>query len=259
VFALCAIVCGLYRMRLHQIRREFNAQFDGRVDERLRVARELHDTLLQSFQASLIHMQTAYNLMSRCPEKAIAALQKAISVSEGGIVEGREAIQNMRSSTTVKNDLARALLLAGEELAVHGSAKFEVRVQGSSRDVHPILRDEVYRIAVEAIRNTFQHSEAQAIEAEIVYGESLRVSIRDDGKGIDPAIMNEGRPTHYGLSGMRERAKRIGGTLEVRSGRAAGTEIQLTIPGTVAFGRSGAGSLFRRFRRKNKSNAAGQS
>ena len=165
----------------------------------------------------------------------------------------------MRSSTVLTNDLARALRAAGDELAAQGSAKFEVKVQGSSRDVHPILRDEVYRIALEAMRNAFKHAEARAIEAEIMYGDSLRVRIRDDGKGIDPAIMKEGRSGHYGLPGMRERAEHIGGKLDVWSGPGAGTEIQLSIPGTVAFASSGPGSFFRRFQRKDKSEATAQS
>lgn len=215
VAAFLGSLWGVYRFRLHQIAREFNAQLDGRVDERLRVARELHDTLLQTFQAALILMQAAYNLLSRHPEKAIETLEKAINTSTGAIDEGREAIQNMRLSTVTKNDLARALRLVGGQLAAQGSATFAVRVQGSPRDVHPILRDDVYRIALEAMRNAFQHAEAHAIEAEILYGDSLRVRIRDDGKGIDAAIMNEGRSGHYGLPGMRERAERIGGKLDV--------------------------------------------
>jgi signal transduction histidine kinase len=122
------------------------------------------------------------------------------------------------------------------------------------------LRDDVYRIALEALRNAFRHSEAKAIEAEILYGDSLRVRIRDDGKGIDPAVMREGgRSGHYGLPGMRERAESVGGKLDIWTGPGAGTEIQLSIPGTIAFGRSGAGSLFRRFRRNSNTDTAAHS
>jgi signal transduction histidine kinase len=164
--AFLAALWALYRLRLYQIAREFNSQLDGRVDERLRVARDLHDTLLQTFQAALIHMQAGYNLLARRPEKAAEAIQKAITTSADAIAEGREAIQNMRSSTVTKNDLAGALRVAGDQMAAEGSTRFDVTVQGSSRDVHPILRDEVYRIALEALRNAFKHSEAKAIEAE---------------------------------------------------------------------------------------------
>ena len=257
VAALLAGIWALQRLRLYQIAREFNAQLDGRVDERLRVARDLHDTMLQTFQAALIQMQAGYNVLSRRPEKAAEAIQEAIAISARAIDEGREAIHNMRSSTEHANNLAQALRVAGDQMAAQGSAKFEVRVQGSSRDVHPILRDDVYRIALEALRNAFKHAEARAVEAEIVYGDSLRVRIRDDGKGIDEATLAEGRRSrHYGLPGIRERAERIGGKLEVWTAPGAGTEIQLSIPGTIAFGGSGAGWLFRRFRRKGKSKAA---
>ena len=205
-------------------------------------------------------MQAGYNLLSRRPNDAAEAFREAITISERAIAEGRDAIQNMRSSTMETNDLARALRIAVDQMAREGSARFDVRVQGSSRDLHPILRDDVYRIALEALRNAFRHSEAKAIEAEILYGDSLRVRIRDDGKGIDPAAMQEGgRSGHYGLPGMRERAESVGGKLDIWTGPGAGTEIQLSIPGTIAFGRSGAGSLLRRFRRNSNTDTAAHS
>ncbi|HME06387.1 MAG TPA: two-component regulator propeller domain-containing protein [Bryobacteraceae bacterium] len=260
----CVAAFGLllwlaYQFRIRQLQQLFNMRLEERVQERTRIARELHDTLLQTSQAALIHMQAAYNLLARRREEAAEVLQQAINVSEAGIAEGREAIQNMRLSTVTKNDLARALGLAGDQLAAQSSASFDVRVEGSSRDVHPILRDEIYNIALEAMRNAFKHSEAHAIEARIFYGDSLRVRIRDDGKGTDPAIVTQGRSGHYGLAGMRERADRIGGKLDVCSRPGGGTEIDLSIPGAIAFGVPGAGSLFRRFRRNNKSQSAAHS
>ena len=243
---------ALYRIRLHQLAREFNAQLDGRVDERLRVARELHDTMLQTFQASLIHMQAARNRLARGDETAVKNLEDAIRVSEGAVAEARSAIQGMRASITMTNDLARALQQIGYELASEGSATFHVVVEGTSRVVHPILRDEVYGVAREAIRNAFRHAQANAIEVEIAYADSLRVRIRDDGKGIDPAIVAEGRSGHYGLAGMRERAARIGGRLDVWSAQGAGTEIELSIPGSKAYSfSSSAHPLTKLFRRRN--------
>ncbi len=116
-------------------------------------------------------------------------------------------------------------------MAAEGSTRFDVRVQGSSRDVHPILRDEVYRIALEALRNAFKHAEAKAIEAEILYGDSLRVRIRDDGKGIDPAIMEKGsRSSHYGLPGMRERAEQVRGRVVIESAPGRGTRVEAVVP-----------------------------
>ena len=257
--SVLAAMAGIWRWRRENAKRRFQLQLEAQIDERMRIARELHDTMLQTFQAALIQMQAGYNLLSRRPEKAGAAIEKAITTSAGAIAEGREAIQNMRSSTVTENDLARALRVAGDQMAAEGSVRCEVRVQGAARDLHPVLRDDVYRIALEAMRNAFKHAEAKAIEAEIVYGDSLRVHIRDDGKGIHPAILDEGRRSgHYGLPGMRERAERIGAKLEIWSGVGAGTQIQLTIPGNLAFGKSGGGSLLGQFRRKSKSEASAQ-
>jgi signal transduction histidine kinase len=265
-YALCiaaflTAIWGLYRLRLYQIACEFNVQLDVRVDERTRVARELHDTLLQTFHAVMLRLQVARTMFGGNrgdgSHDALQEFDEALELGDKAIEEGREAIQDMRSSTVTRNDLARALRMAGDQLASQGSATFDIKVQGASRDVHPILRDEAYRISVEAMRNAFTHAEAKAVEAEIFYGDSLRVRIRDDGKGIDPEILKEGRSGHYGLPGMRERAESIGAKLDVKSCPGAGTEIQLTIPGTIAFG--GAASLFRPFRRKRKRETAARS
>ena len=250
VAAFLAMLWGLYRLRLLQISREFNAQLEGRVDERLRVARELHDTLLQSFQGMMPFLQVARNKFAKGGD-GLETLDQALGLGAQAIAEGREAIQGMRSSTTITNDLARAIQAVGDELKSEGSAEFRVLVEGSSRNLHPILRDEVYGIAREAIRNAFRHAEAKAIEVEIAYRDDLRVRIRDDGKGIDPEIAKEGRSGHYGIPGMHERAGRIGGKLTVWSAPGAGTEIELRVPGSKAFGKSSTRSLAALFRRGN--------
>jgi two-component sensor histidine kinase len=145
----------------------------------------------------------------------------------------------LRSSTTVTNDLACAITTLGQELASGESNPnaAEFHVEGTTRELHPILRDEVYRIAGEALRNAFKHAQAQRIEVEIRYDErQLRVRVRDDGKGIDPKHLNEdGRPGHYGLRGMRERAKLMGGKLAVWSDLDSGTEVELRIPASRAY------------------------
>ncbi|HME05699.1 MAG TPA: ATP-binding protein [Bryobacteraceae bacterium] len=127
----------------------------------------------------------------------------------------------------------------GDELASEDSVTFRVVVEGQPRNLHPILRDESYRIAREAVRNAFRHSQASRIEAEITYGETLlRLRIRDNGRDIDPGIADVGRGGHYGLPGMRERAKQVGAQFNVWSGIGAGTEIDLSIPGSIAYGTS---------------------
>ena len=124
----------------------------------------------------------------------------------------------------------------GEELATQDSAAFHLVVEGTARDLNPMLRDEVYRIAREALRNAFSHARARHIETEITYGErAFRVRIRDDGQGIQPETLEEGRAGHYGLQGMRERARQVAGTLEIWSRPGAGTEIDLSIASSIAY------------------------
>jgi signal transduction histidine kinase len=160
------------------------------------------------------------------------------------INEGREVVQGLRSSTVIANDLARALTTLGEELAAkqdsHNPVAFQVEVEGETRDLHPILRDEVYRIACEALRNAFQHSGAARIDVGIHYDDrQFRVRIRDNGKGIDPKVLDAGgREGHYGLPGMHERAELAGGRLVVRSGVNSGTEAAITIPAARAYAKS---------------------
>ena len=241
VAAFLALLWGLYQLRLQQLAREFNMRLDERVSERTRIARELHDTLLQSFHGVLLRFQGAYNLFPTRPDEAQKTLASAIDEAAQAITEGRYAIQGLRSSTVVTNDLARAISTLGEELRTsetsQDSAVFHVEVEGTPRELHPILRDEVYRIAGEALRNAFQHAQAQRIEVQILYGERwLRLRVRDDGKGIDPKLLNEGgRPGHYGLRGMHERAKLLGGKLAVWSELDSGTELELRIPASHAY------------------------
>ena len=223
--------------------------------ERTRIARELHDTLLQSFQGLMLRFQSARDLLPAHPADALEALDGALDRADQAIVEGRDAIQNLRSSTTVSNELAQAITSLAEELTngpEKGSATFRMSVEGSPRDLHPIVRDDIHRIAREALRNAFRHAQADHIEAEVTYGaRELRVRIRDDGKGIDPQHVSGGRARHWGLAGMRERAVQIGAQLNLWSEVGAGTELELRIPGAVAYGATRRrGGVFRMLRKQ---------
>ena len=265
--ALCAIASaamlwGLYRLRLRQMAREFNANLEGRVDERLRIARELHDTLLQGFQGLLLRFQAVHNLLPGRPGDARKVLEGALDDAAQAITEARDAVQDLRASTLATNDLANALEALGGELAAHQSATrgdvigFSVEVEGEQQGLDPILRDELYRIGGEALRNAFHHARARRIEVEIRYEpRRLQVRVRDDGNGIDAGVLSRGgRSGHFGLSGMRERAKRIGGQLDVWSALGAGTEVELSIPASVAFGAHG-GWRFRLVTKKQGTNS----
>jgi len=244
VAALVTLLWALYQLRLRQLARQFNMRLEERVNERTRIARELHDTLLQGFHGVLLRFQAATNLLPKRPDEARKTLESAIDQAAQAITEGRDAIQGLRSSTVVANDLALAINTLGEELAAAetnpSAAEFNVVVEGTPQVLHPILRDEVYRIAAEALRNAFRHAQANRIEVEIRYDErQFRSRVRDDGKGIDPKNLDEGsRSGHYGLRGMRERAKLLGGKLTVWSELDSGTELELSIPASIAYATS---------------------
>ena len=250
--ALCAVLLlallwAAYQLRVGYLHHEFERTLDARVGERTRIARELHDTLLQSFHGLLLRFQTVSQLLPERPVEAKEKLDTAIEQAADAITEGRDAVQGLRASTIQGNDLALAISTLGEELAAdpnnHRSA-FRVAVEGGPRDLHPILRDEIYRISAEALRNAFRHAQARQVEVEIRYDdEQFRLRVRDDGKGIDPAILSrQGSEGHYGLHGMRERATLIGGKLTVWSEVEAGTELELRVPAGAVYASARRGS-----------------
>ena len=241
IAAFLGMLAAAYQLRLRQLSREFNLRLEERVNERTRIARDLHDTLLQSFHGLLLRFHTASELFPTRPAEAKQTLDSAIEQAAQAITEGRDAVQGLRSSTVVTNDLALTINTLGKELAGTGTnpnaAEFHVGVEGTPRDLHPILRDEVYRIAGEALRNAFRHAVARRIEVEIRYDErQFRLRVRDDGKGIDSKLLNDDeRPGHYGIRGMRERAKLLGGKMTVWSELDSGTEVELSIPAANAY------------------------
>jgi signal transduction histidine kinase/ligand-binding sensor domain-containing protein len=235
---------GMYRLRVQQLHHQFAIGLEARVNERTRIARELHDTLLQSLQGLMLHFQTGIDLLPGRPVEARKTLEIAVDRADQAINEGRDAVQGLRASAVETNNLVSAVRILGEELGAadtnRNSVVFELEVEGVPLNLHPILRDEVYRIAAEALRNAFRHAHAQRIEVEILYGERwLRLRVRDDGKGIDPKFLSaDGRAKHYGLHGMRERAELVGGKLTVWSKLDSGTEVDLSIPASTAYATS---------------------
>ncbi len=209
--ALCAIaflalLWAAYQSRVRQLHHHFEMTLDARVSERTRIARDFHDTLLQSFHGVLLRFQTVLQLLPERPVEAKEKLESAIDQAADAITEGRDAVQGLRDSTIQSNDLALAISTLGQELTTDSSnhrPAFRVAVEGESRNLHPILRDETYKIAAEALRNAFRHAEANGqIEVEVRYNsEQFRLRVRDDGKGIDPSIVSgEGREGHLRLA-----------------------------------------------------------
>ena len=246
-FAFCAIAIllllwTLHQLRLRQLQHQFSRTLEARVDERTRIARELHDTLLQSVQGLTLHFQRVRNLLPDRASEAIPTLDRALDGAEQAIIEGRDAIHDLRSPTSAANVLAEEIAAFGEGLAAKGSdqkepVQFRTVVEGSPRALSSNVYVDIFRIAREALRNAFCHFQGHLIETEMAYTESqFRLRVRDDGKGIDPdeRVIAE-RTGHWGLKGMRERAERLGGELEVWSEPGVGTEIELRVPASVAY------------------------
>jgi signal transduction histidine kinase/ligand-binding sensor domain-containing protein len=238
-----------YLYRLNRATAQVQERLGARMEERERIARELHDTLLQGFQGLMLRFQA---VMKTLPAEAPARtmMEQVLDRADEVLLEGRQSVRDIREEGTTGTELSEALLHCGEELGDGHSSLFSLTVVGEAQPIGPIVFDESYRIAREALVNAFQHSHAIKVEVDITYNESgLRLRVRDDGKGIDDAILSKGRSGHWGLSGMRERAQKIGAQLHIWSRPGAGTEIELRIPAEVAYPRIGRQSLWERFRR----------
>ena len=231
-------------------RRMVELRLEERVSERTRIARELHDNLLQSLHGLMFEFQAARNMFQKRPEEALRALDGALAGTERAITESQDAIEDLRSTATAEDDLEQLIAMTGESLAAsrsedHGSPTFGLTVEGQQRVLTSVIRDEIYGIAREVLRNAFRHAQARRIEAEILYDDDqLRLRVRDDGKGMDPQVLDEGRrPGHWGLPGVRERAQQIGAKLDVWSEAGAGTEVQLSVTASVAYGKTSSRSI----------------
>jgi signal transduction histidine kinase len=236
--ALLAFVAALYRARIRYLRDQFNLRLESRMNERTRIARDFHDTLLQSFQGVLLKFHAVVYMIPEQPD-ARMALENAMEDARNAIAEGRDAVQGLRSPLVVTEDFTRAITMLGEGLAATTGSdgpRFLVHVEGSPTDLAAGVRDEVYRVAGEGLRNAFRHASARRVEVDIHYDKRhFCVRVRDDGKGIDPQFLKGGREGHHGLKGMQERAKAVRGKLAIWSERDSGTEIELTIPAAFAY------------------------
>ncbi|BCS31701.1 histidine kinase [Luteitalea sp. TBR-22] len=227
---------GLYRLRVRQVARRLTARFEERLAERTRIAQELHDTLLQGFLSASMQLHVAVEALPR-DVPARQSLERVHHLMRRVIDEGRHAVIGLRAPGTTSPDLALAFAGVQQEFGSAGPA-YRVVVEGRPRALEPMVRDEVYRIGREALVNAFRHADATQVELEIEYGpRNLSLLVRDDGRGIDPGSLRDGTDGHFGIVGMRERAGRIGGTFRIRSRPGAGTEVELRVPGPLAFER----------------------
>jgi signal transduction histidine kinase/ligand-binding sensor domain-containing protein len=244
---LGVLAWGAYTLRLRQVTAQLQKRFDVRIAERERIARELHDTLLQGFQGLVLRFQSVANRIP--PEGGLrASIDEALDRADAVLVEGRVRVRELRSDSADR-DLAQALLDAAANAVDDDAPQVLLTVEGAQRRLHPIVREEAERIGEEAIRNAVRHARAETIELLLTYGRrELRMTVRDDGVGMPEAVLASGeRVGHFGLVGMRERAERLGGRLAVTSRKDRGTEVALTLPARAAYA-DGRGGLMERLR-----------
>jgi len=225
----------IYRLRMRTVAARMNMRFEERLAERTRIAQELHDTLLQGFLSASMQLHVADD---RLPENSEAKplVERALQLMTRVIDEGRNTVRGLRSSDVFNQNLEQAFSRLQQELFPTSDTEFRVIVEGTPRQLRPAVRDDIYHIGREALANSFRHSRATEIVVEIEYSVNFfRVMVRDNGIGITADVLREGREGHWGLSGMRERAERIGARLRVLSRADAGTEMELSVPGGIAF------------------------
>jgi signal transduction histidine kinase len=227
------LVWLIHRLRIRYVTETIATRFDERLAERTRIARDLHDTLLQTIQGSKLVADDALETPSE-PVRMRKALEQLSRWLQQAGQEGRAALNSLRGPATSTNDLADALKRALETMPLNSLAA-TISAYGNIRQLHPIVRDEVYRIGHEAIRNAHAHSGGTHLDIQLRYMDDLTLRIADDGPGTTPSNFSDHKEGHYGLKGMRERAIRIGAKLTIVSSKGCGTEVCLVVPGVIAF------------------------
>ena len=230
-----AALLAFYRWRLHQVSQQLNMRFEARLAERTRIAQDLHDTLLQGLVSASMQLHVANDHLA--DDSAAKPMVGRVMQLMGQVIEeGRDAVRGLRSTSGNADDLETAFSRIGQEFATEEPRDYRIIVEGAPKQLHPLIRDEAYRIGREALSNAFRHAQASKIEVELDYANKhLRILVRDNGTGIDEKVLQTGREGHWGLAGMRERAESIGARLKVWSRAQAGTEVELVIPGNIAF------------------------
>jgi ligand-binding sensor domain-containing protein/signal transduction histidine kinase len=248
VSLLLLLASFLYWFRVRQLTQQYAMRLEERVGERTRIARELHDTLLQGFHGLMLRFQVATGMI---PEgsKARSVFEDAMDRADILLSASRDRIRDLRHETGPVTPLAEALAEAGREFQKDSPIAFGVVVTGVQRELNSMIRDEVFLIGREAIVNSFCHSQGSRIEVEVDFDPSaVRLRIRDNGQGIPADTLRAGGSVgHWGLSGMRERAEKMGARFRLWNRSGAGTEVEVTVPGAIAYddrrGRSVGGWL----------------
>ena len=236
VAAGVGILSLLFMLRSRQIEARMRMRLQERLFERERIARDLHDTFLQGVQGLILKFQA---VMTRLPEDQPPRqmLERALERADQLVAEGRSRVHDLRESTRATNDLPQALSAVTEEFAQASDTAFQVTTEGPLRHLHPIVREEAYRIGAEALANAFRHAVARNVNVQVGYlRNELSLRIADDGRGFDVAeIEKSSHGSHFGLAGLRERAARIHAQLEISSRPGLGSVVELRVPGAIAY------------------------
>jgi ligand-binding sensor domain-containing protein/signal transduction histidine kinase len=237
--AVVLLLALVYLLRVRHLIRQARMILEERQVEREALARDLHDTFLQGVHGLVLRFHTSTQMLSQ-DHPVRQSFEEALKQSDLVMLEGRSVLSRLHVKKAKAESLTETFASIGKDFCQLIPAKFDVIVSGRSRDLNAVVEEELVKIGREALFNAFRHARANQIEVEIHFGIfELRIRFRDNGIGIDPAILREGSVAgHYGLPSMRERASRIGARIELWSRPGAGTEIEIRIPGTIAYPQS---------------------
>ena len=227
---------GLNRLRIRIAVRELQGRLEERLDERERIARELHDTLLQGLFGLSLRLQAAVNQLAD-DNPVRSEITRALSHSDAIMQDGRERIKNLRGQRSESTTLLEALDMLGQDLQSISAAQFHLSADGSPKTLNPCAQEEITFIVREALSNAFRHSNASTIAVEVSFKPShLRLRVHDNGVGIAHALLQSGgRENHWGLASMRERAGKLRGQLRLENRSKGGTQVDLHVPASIAY------------------------
>ncbi|QJR11255.1 hypothetical protein DSM104443_02328 [Usitatibacter rugosus] len=240
MWALCglatiALVALLMRRRTHRLLQQERLLHDDRLRERERIARELHDMLVQSTQGFILTVQAAAGLVpANSPARPM--LERALDTADQVLADGRDRVHQLRSLGIDPTDLPDALKRLGQALWRADGTRFDVVVEGRPRTMCVTIANDVYEIAREALSNAFRHAKPGLVEVQLAFADKMfRLRVRDDGRGFGAEAGGNGDAARWGLERMRERARAMGAKLDIRSHEGVGTEIELQVPARIAY------------------------
>jgi ligand-binding sensor domain-containing protein len=230
VAVLIILSLGAYRLRVWQVTTHLRERFEERLKERTRIAQELHDSLIQDVMGISLQLEVTDELLPS-GLSANVSLARALSLCKSALDAGRRALNDLRSAPLSADDLVKSFSQLANELTREAGTKIDVIVEGRERTLNALAGNDVLQVGRQAITNAFQHAHAKRIHVLLSYGEQqLQIRVQDNGCGISEETLNLGRPGHYGIAGMKERAERLGGSISIRTRVGEGTEVNLCVP-----------------------------